>query len=149
ITAMKGVAERLKQISPELEVLDDQAKNLLLQIPNIPHHSVPVGQTEADNVVVRTWGEKPSFSFTPKAHWEIGESLGILDFERGAKIAGTRFTLYRGPAAALERALINFMLEVHTRENGYEEVLPPFLANAASLTGTGQLPKFEADLFKT
>ena len=149
LQAMKRVSERLKQISPELEVLEDQAKNLLLQIPNIPHSSVPVGRTEADNAVVRTWGEQAQFSFAPKAHWELGEALGILDFERGAKIAGARFTLYRGLGAALERALINFMLETHSRENGYEEVLPPFLVNADSLTGTGQLPKFEADLFKT
>ncbi len=149
IAAMKQVAERVKQINPELEVLEDQVRNLLLQIPNLPHESVPVGSSAEDNPVIRTWGEKPQFSFQPKSHWEIGETLGILDFERGAKIAGARFTLYRDAGARMERALINFMLETHGRKNGYEEVLPPFLVNAESLTGTGQLPKFEADLFKT
>jgi seryl-tRNA synthetase len=149
LESMKRVSERLKQLSPELEVLDDQVKNLLLQIPNIPHASVPVGRDETANQVVRSWGEKPSLNFAAKPHWEIGEQLGILDFERGTKITGARFTLYRKAGAQLERALINFMLETHTRENGYEEVLPPFLVNAESLLGTGQLPKFEADLFKT
>ncbi len=149
LAAMKRVADRLKQITPELEVLEDQTRNLLLQIPNIPHPSVPTGKDETANQLIHIWGEKPKFSFEPKPHWDLGEALGILDFERGAKIAGARFTLYRGAGALLERALINFMLEVHTQENGYEEVLPPFLVNAESLTGTGQLPKFEADLFKT
>ncbi|KAB2842122.1 serine--tRNA ligase [bacterium] len=149
LTEMKGVAERLKAIAPESEALEKELEDLLMQIPNLPHASVPVGTGEQDNQVVRSWGEKPKFPFTPRPHWEIGESLGILDFERGAKIAGARFTLYRDQAARLERALINFMLETHTRENGYEEVLPPFLVNAESLRGTGQLPKFEADLFKT
>jgi seryl-tRNA synthetase len=149
LQTMKRVSDRLKQISPELDVLEDQVKNLLLQIPNIPHESVPAGTSEKDNLVVRTGGEKPKFPFAPKPHWELGESLGILDFERGAKITGARFTLYRGLGARLERALINFMLETHTEKNGYEEVLPPFLVNAESLIGTGQLPKFEADLFKT
>jgi len=120
-----------------------------LQIPNLPHASVPVGTSEADNQVVRTWGKKPEFSFAAKPHWEIGEDLGILDFERGTKITGARFTLYRDQGARLERALINFMLDLHTGEHGYEEVLPPFLVNDQSLIGTGQLPKFEADLFKT
>lgn len=146
---MKSVAERLKAIAPETEALERELDDMLMQIPNLPHASVPVGGGEQDNQVVRSWGQRPSFDFTPKAHWEIGESLGVLDFERGAKIAGARFTLYRGAAARLERALINFMLETHTRENGYEEVLPPFMVNSDSLRGTGQLPKFEADLFKT
>jgi seryl-tRNA synthetase len=146
---MKLVADRLKSISPELEVLEDQVKNLLLQIPNIPHSSVPEGKDESANQVVRTWGEKPKFNFPTKSHSDLGEQLGILDFERGAKIAGARFTLYRGAGAKLERALINFMLEIQSQENGYEEVLPPFMVNAESLIGTGQLPKFEADLFKT
>ncbi|MDL1872757.1 serine--tRNA ligase [Deltaproteobacteria bacterium PRO3] len=149
LAEMKGVAERLKAIAPESEALEKELDELLMQIPNLPHASVPVGTGEQDNQVVRSWGEKPKFPFAPKPHWELGETLGILDFERGAKIAGARFTLYRSQAARLERALINFMLETHTRENGYEEVLPPFLVNAESLRGTGQLPKFEADLFKT
>ncbi|MFO1464109.1 MAG: serine--tRNA ligase [bacterium] len=149
LAEMKGVAERLKAIAPEAEALEHEVKELLMQIPNLPHASVPVGSSEQDNQVVRSWGDKPKFEFAPKPHWELGENLGILDFERGAKITGTRFTLYRNQAARLERALINFMLETHTRENGYEEVLPPFLVNAESLRGTGQLPKFEADLFKT
>lgn len=149
LAEMKGVAERLKAIAPESEALEKELDELLMQIPNLPHASVPVGTGEQDNQVVRSWGEKPKFPFAPKPHWELGETLGILDFERGAKIAGARFTLYRNQAARLERALINFMLETHTRENGYEEVLPPFLVNADSLRGTGQLPKFEADLFKT
>ncbi len=147
--SMKRVAERLKSIAPELDLLEDQVKNLLLQMPNLPHSSVPVGSTPEENPVIRSWGEKPKFGFKPKAHWELGEELGILDFARGAKIAGARFTLYRGAGARLERALINLMLETHLAKNGYEEVLPPFLVNAESLTGTGQLPKFEADLFKT
>jgi len=149
LAEMKGVAERLKAIAPESEALEKELDELLMQIPNLPHASVPVGAGEQDNQVVRSWGEMPKFPFAPKPHWELGEGLGILDFERGAKIAGARFTLYRSQAARLERALINFMLETHTRENGYEEVLPPFLVNAESLRGTGQLPKFEADLFKT
>jgi seryl-tRNA synthetase len=146
---MKAVSERLKAIAPETEAIEEQLSNLLLEIPNLPHESVPVGRGEADNPTVRTWGAKPKFDFEPKPHWEIGEALGILDFERGAKIAGSRFTLYRKAGALMERALINFMLEVQTRENGYEEVLPPFMVNAESLRGTGQLPKFAADLFKT
>jgi seryl-tRNA synthetase len=149
ISKMKSVADRLKEISPELELLEKDLETILLQIPNLPHSSVPIGTSEADNQVIRTWGERPKFNFQPKPHWEIGENLGILDFERGTKITGARFTLYRGLGARLERSLINFMLEVQTQENGYEEVLPPFLVNAQSLTGTGQLPKFEEDLFKT
>ncbi|HKY64066.1 MAG TPA: serine--tRNA ligase [bacterium] len=146
---MKQVAEKVKAIAPRMEELEKEFTEFLMQVPNLPHDSVPVGADESANKVVRSWGEKPRFSFEPKPHWEIGEKLGILDFERGAKITGARFTLYRGGAATLERALINFMLETHTLEHGYEEVLPPFLVNAASLRGTGQLPKFEADLFKT
>jgi len=117
-------------------------------IPNIPHESVVYGTGEEDNPVVRTWGEKPVFDFEPKPHWDIGEDLNILDFVRGAKIAGARFTLYRGMGARLERALINFMLDLHTTEHGYTEVLTPFMVNSQSMTGTGQLPKFKEDLFK-
>jgi len=146
---MKSVSERLKQIAPETEKLEETLQDLLLEIPNLPHSSVPIGQSEEENQEIRTWGEIPKFEFEAQHHWDLGEALGILDFERGAKIAGSRFTLYRGAGARLERALINFMLEVQTKERGYEEVLPPFLVNAKSLLGTGQLPKFEEDLFKT
>ncbi len=146
---MKNVSSRLKEIAPELENLEQQIEASLLEIPNLPHASVPVGHDESQNKVVRTWGTPTSFSFTPKPHWELGEQLGILDFERGTKITGARFTLYRNQGARLERALIQLMLETHTQHHGYEEVLPPFLVNAQSLLGTGQLPKFESDLFKT
>jgi len=117
-------------------------------VPNIPHESVPVGKSADDNVVVRTWGEPPALDFEPKAHWDLGPDLGILDFDRAAKITGARFAVYYGMGAKLERALINFMLDTHTREHGYTEVLPPFLVNSTSLYGTGQLPKFADDLFK-
>ncbi len=117
-------------------------------IPNLPHESVPVGKSATDNVEVRRWGAPPEFTFEPKPHWDLGPELGILDFERAAKITGARFAVYMGYGAKLERALINFMLDVHTKEHGYTEVLPPFVINSASLFGTGQLPKFEADLFK-
>ncbi|MCB1213846.1 MAG: serine--tRNA ligase [Deltaproteobacteria bacterium] len=146
---MKSLAERLKEIQPESEEVHLQLHHLLMQIPNVPHPSVPVGEEESANQLIREWGSKSSFSFKAKAHWDLGEDLGILDFERGAKLSGARFTLYRGLGARLERALINFMLEVQGQENGYEEVLPPFLVHAKALEGTGQLPKFEADLFKT
>lgn len=146
---MKKVSARLKAIAPENEEVESKLKELLLEIPNLPHPSVPIGNDEAQNQVVRTWGEKPKFDFEPKAHYELGEALGILDFERAVKISGSRFALLRGAGARLERALINFMLKVQTQEHGYEEVLPPFLVHEDSLFGTGQLPKFEADLFKT
>ncbi len=123
-------------------------RDFLLNLPNIPHASVPVGATSDDNPVVQTWGEPPRFDFDPQAHWEIGENLGILDFERAAKITGARFALLKGAGALLERALINFMLDLHTKKHGYLEVLPPFMTNEESMTGTGQLPKFEEDLFK-
>ena len=121
---------------------------MLAGVPNTPHASVPTGKSADDNVEVRRWGTPPEFSFTPKAHWDLGPELGILDFERAAKITGARFAVYWGLGAKLERALINFMLDVHTQHHGYTEVLPPFMANTASFYGTGQLPKFEADLFK-
>lgn len=146
---MQDVAQKVKDLNQKQSEVEEQLKAQLLQFPNIPHESVPVGQDEEDNKETHKWGEKPSFNFKPKEHWELGESLGYLDFERGAKIAGARFTLYRGPIAKLERALIQFMLDTHTEEHGYEEVLPPFLVNSNSLLGTGQLPKFAEDLFKT
>lgn len=149
MTDMQAAAARIKEIQPELTGLEAEVESFLLTIPNIPHDSVPAGKDSADNVEVRAWGKKPEFDFKPKEHWELGETLGVLDFERGTKIAKSRFTLYKGAAAQLERALINFMLDTHTRQNGYTEVIPPMLVNAESMTGTGQLPKFEADLFKT
>ena len=131
-----------------MEEADARLRAILLNIPNLPDDSVPVGKSEDDNVEVRRWGTPPQFDFTPKPHWELGEELGILDLERAAKLTGARFAVYWDLGARLERALMNFMLDLHTREHGYTEVLPPFLVNADSMYGTGQLPKFEADLFK-
>jgi len=149
LSQMKIVSDRIKEISADVADVESSLNEILLQIPNKPHASVPQGKEASANPEIRKWGTPPQFSFKPKEHWELGESLGILDFERATKMTGARFTLYRGMAAALERALINFMLDLHTKNHGYTEVLPPFLVNAQSLTGTGQLPKFEADLFKT
>ena len=148
ILEMREVSQRIKVLDEELKGIEDELSGLLMTIPNLPHESVPVGADESANVEVSVWGERPSFGFTPKPHWEIGESLGILDFERGAKLTGARFTLYRGMGAKLERALINFMLDLHTSQHGYEEMLPPFIVNRDSMTGTGQLPKFADDLFR-
>ena len=147
--AVKGLSKEIKDLEERLRAIDEVFNNLMLSIPNIPHDSVPDGLSEEDNVVVREWGEKPEFSFEPKPHWEIAEKLGILDFKRGANLAGSRFTVYFKGAALLERALINFMLDVHTKEHGYVEVIPPFLVNRKTMTGTGQLPKFEEDLYRT
>lgn len=149
ISEMQAIAKRVKEINPELAQIETEVENFLMQIPNIPHASVPLGKGSDDNVVVRSWGEKPKLDFQAKEHWDLGEKLDILDFERGVKITGARFTLSKGAGAKLERALINFMLDTHTQEHGYTETLPPFLVNAESMTGTGQLPKFEEDLFKT
>jgi seryl-tRNA synthetase len=140
--------QRIKQMSVELESIEGRRARQLLTIPNIPHASVPAGKSSADNVEVRRHGTPRAFAFTPQAHWDLGPALGIIDFERGTKIAGARFTALVGSGARLARALINFMLDLHTREHGYTEVEPPFMANSAALTGTGNLPKFEADLFK-
>ena len=152
ISALQAVsrerAQRIKEASGELEAIEEQRQRHLLVIPNIPHASVPVGKSAADNVEVRRQGTPHVFAFTPQPHWDLGTALGIVDFERGTKIAGARFTALVGAGARLARALINFMLDLHTREHGYTEVEPPFMANSASLTGTGNLPKFEADLFK-
>lgn len=149
IASMQEAASRIKELQPELTKIEDELKAFLLEIPNIPHASVPRGKTSEDNKEIRIWGKKPSFSFKALEHFDIGEKLGILDFDRAAKISGARFTICKGQGALLERALINFMLDVATRENGYTEIFPPFLVNAKSMMGTGQLPKFEADLFKT
>ena len=148
ILEMRDVSNQIKAFDERLKQEDEELQNLLLTVPNMPHSSTPQGRSEADNVVVRTWGTPPSFHFEPKAHWEIGEQLGILDFERAAKITGARFALYKGAGARLERALTSFMLDLHTGEHGYTEVLPPFMVNRASMTATGQLPKFEEDLFR-
>lgn len=144
----KTVGAQIKQREETVKNLDAALRGILDSIPNIPHESVPAGKDESANVEISRWGAPRDFVFAPKPHWDIGVDLGILDFERAAKIAGARFAVYRGAGAKLERALINFMLDVHTREHGYSEILPPFLANSKSLYGTGQLPKFSGDLFK-
>ena len=148
IAGMKDVASAIKDMEKELPRFVEELNQLIMVIPNIPHESVVMGKDENDNPVIRTWGTVREMDFEPLPHWEIGERLGILDFARAAKIAGARFALYRGFGAKLERALINFMLDIHTQEHGYTEVIPPFMVNSASMTGTGQLPKFEEDLFK-
>jgi len=148
IAEMKQVSSVIKGKEKELPQCVEELNRLLMVIPNMPHESVPVGKDENDNPVIRTWGEIRETDFEPLPHWDVGENLGILDFSRAAKIAGSRFALYWGLGAKLERALINFMLDIHTSEHGYTEVLPPFMVNAASMTGTGQLPKFKEDLFK-
>ena len=148
IAQMKDVSSEIKEKEKELSRFLEELDQLLMVMPNIPHESVPIGKDENDNPVVRSWGEIPKMDFEALPHWEIGERLGILDFARAAKIAGARFALYRGLGARLERALISFMLDVHTKEHGYTEILPPFMVNATAMTGTGQLPKFKEDLFK-
>jgi len=145
---MKEVSARIKEMEADLPEIERKMEEILLSIPNLPHPSVPEGEGEQDNRTVRSWGTPPSFSFPVRDHVDLGTALSILDFDRAAKIAGARFCLMRGAGARLERALINFMLDIHTREHGYTEVLPPFLANSASFLGTGQLPKFGEDLFK-
>jgi seryl-tRNA synthetase len=145
---MRAIGEEIAGLDEQVKTLDEQFRELLSGIPNVPHESVPAGRDADENVEVRRCGEPPRFDFEPKAHWDLGPQLGILDFERAAKITGARFALYWDMGAKLERALINFMLDVHSREHGYTEVLPPFLANSDSLFGTGQLPKFKEDLFK-
>jgi len=145
---VRVIAEQIGALDDQIRMLDDSFKELMAGFPNLPHESVPVGTSADDNVEVRRWGTPPAFDFEPKAHWDLGPDLGILDLERAAKITGARFAVYWDVGAKLERALINFMLDVHTRHHDYKEVLPPFLINSASLYGTGQLPKFAADLFK-
>ena len=145
---LRVLSQQIKEDEKRLSVVEDELSALLLTVPNLPDPSVPVGTSEADNVVVRTWGEAPRFPFTPRQHFEIGEKLGMLDFERAAKVSGSRFVFYRGALARLERALVTFMVDVHTAR-GYTELLPPYLVNRAAMTTTGQLPKFEQDAFKT
>jgi seryl-tRNA synthetase len=146
--ANKARSQKIKQLEIELEGVEGQRNRLMTGLPNLPHASVPVGKSAADNVVVRTWGEPRQFDFEPLAHWDLGPQLGIIDFERATKIARARFAVLMGAGAQLERALINFMLSLHSTEHGYTEIEPPFLVNSATLFGTGQLPKFETDLFK-
>jgi seryl-tRNA synthetase len=152
VAAVMDQTRELKQETEELERsaarAEEQMRDLLVRIPNLTQDSVPLGKSEAENVEVSRWGQQPAFDFAPKPHWDLGEALGILDFARAAKISGARFAVYWGRGARLERALANFMIDVHTREHGYLEVLPPFLVNSKSLFGTGQLPKFAEDLFK-
>jgi len=148
IAEMKQVSERIKTADERIAQLDSTQRAFLLTIPNVPHFSVPVGHSAAENVEVRRWGTPPRFDFPPKPHWEVGERAGILDLSAATKITGARFAVYKSWGARLERALANFFLDVHTREHGYTEILPPFLVNSASLLAAGQLPKFAADLFK-
>ncbi len=145
---VRALGERIAVLDQQVRAIEEEFRTLLAGIPNLPHESVPVGRSADDNVEIRRWGTPPEFDFAPEAHWDLGQKLGILDLERAAKVTGARFAVYWGLGARLERALINFMLDVHTREHGYTEVLPPFLVNSASLFGTGQLPKFAEDLFK-
>jgi len=147
LAKMKEVGEEVKRNDVRIAELDDQLAQFMLTVPNIPHSTVPVGKGAADNLEVRRWGAAPKFDFAPRPHWELGEGAGILDLEAGVKIAGARFAVYKGLGARLERAIANFFLDVHTREHGYTEILPPFIVNTASLTGVGQLPKFAADMF--
>ncbi len=148
IAKMGEVSAKIKEYDESLKATEEELGAFVMIIPNVQHESVPVGSNPEDNAVVRTWGEIPFFNFEPKQHFDLGENLNILDFARGAKITGARFTLYRGAAAQLERAITNFMLDLHTSEHGYTEVFTPFMVNAESMTGTGQLPKFKEDLFK-
>ncbi|SDO64364.1 seryl-tRNA synthetase [Paenibacillus sp. yr247] len=148
IQEMKVVGDRIKELDDEIRVLDESLQQILLSIPNMPHESVPVGRTEEENVELRRVGEIPQFDYEVKPHWEVAQELGILDFEAAAKVTGSRFVFYKGLGARLERALINFMMDLHSDEHGYEEMLPPYIVNRESLTGTGQLPKFEEDVFK-
>ncbi|MDR2161865.1 MAG: serine--tRNA ligase [Desulfovibrio sp.] len=148
VDRMSGVNNSIRELSRDLEEAEAGLEAWMLQLPNIPHESVPPGRDERDNPVLHSWGTPPVFSFPPKEHWELAAGLGGLDFDRGAKLAGSRFTLYLGWAARLERALVNFFLDVQTREHGYREILPPLMVNARTMTGTGNLPKFAEDLFK-
>jgi len=147
LARMKEVSEQIKSDDERIAELDEKLRLFMLTVPNIPHASVPRGTSSADNVVVRAWGAAPQFDFTPRPHWEVGESAGILDFGSAIKMSGARFAVYKGLGARLERAIANFFLDIHTREHGYTEILPPFIVNTAALTGVGQLPKFAAEMF--
>ena len=145
---MKELSNEIKELDTKVSEIDDELRNFMLRIPNIPNESVPVGTDDSENVEVRRWGEPRKFDFEQKAHWDIGTDLDILDFDRGAKVAGTRFTVYKGLGARLERSVIQYFLNTHTEQSGYTEIFPPYMVNRASMTGTGQLPKFEEDAFK-
>ncbi|NBJ69773.1 MULTISPECIES: serine--tRNA ligase [Clostridia] len=148
INEMREVGDKIAVLDSELKQVNAQLEQIMLSIPNIPHESVPIGEDEEDNVAVRSWGEKTRFSYEPKPHWDVATDLGIVDFERAGKVTGSRFVFYKGLGARLERALWNMMLDFHVDEHGYEEMLPPQIVNRASMTGTGQLPKFAEDAFK-
>ncbi len=149
IAEMRQLSQRIKELEPTIKDIDERLEQLLLLVPNIPNESVPEGKDETENVVVRSWGEPKSFDFEPCPHWEIGERLGIMDFERAAKISGARFGLLKGLGARLERAIVSFMLDMHTTEHGYTEIYPPYLVRRECMVGTGQLPKFEEDAYRT
>ena len=144
---MKALAEQIKELDLQVTQIEEDIKNALLNVPNTPNPSVPVGKDDTENVEIRRWGDPPIFDFEEKAHWDVGTGLDVLDFERASKIAGARFTVYKGLGARLERSVINFMLNLHTEEHGFTEILPPFMVNRDAMTGTGQLPKFEEDMF--
>ncbi|KPU27534.1 seryl-tRNA synthetase [Caloranaerobacter sp. TR13] len=148
LNEMKELSQKIKDIDVLVKEIDNQLREALLRIPNTPHPDIPVGDSDEDNVEVRRWGTPTKFEFDPKAHWDIGADLDILDFERASKITGSRFALFKGYGAMLERALINFMINLHTKEHGFTEIMPPFMVNRDSMTGTGQLPKFEEDAFR-
>ncbi|MCT4606604.1 MAG: serine--tRNA ligase [Marinisporobacter sp.] len=147
LAEMKELSSKIKELDEDVKNIEEEIKDILLRIPNTPQEHIPVGNSDEDNVEVKKWGEPTKFDFEYKAHWDVGADLGILDFERAGKITGTRFTVYKGMGARLERAVINFMLDLHTTEHGFTEILPPFMVNRDSMTGTGQLPKFEDDMF--
>ena len=148
VVEMRELSRQIKSRDEEIRLVEEEMQTFLMHIPNLPHESVPVGGSEGDNAIARVWGEPREFSFEPKAHWDVGEALDIVDFERGGKVTGARFSFYKGMGARLERALVSFMLDLHTSEHGYVEVFPPFMVNSDSMTGTGQLPKFSEDMFK-
>lgn len=148
IAEMKRVSQKVKELHESAQVHKDEVDEILINIPNIPHITTPLGDSEADNTEVKRWGDMPTFDFEPKPHWELAEALDIIDFKRGAKVAGSNFVLFKGLGAKLERALINFMLDLHVSQHGYTEVSPPFVANRPTMTGTGQLPKFEEDMYR-
>jgi len=148
ITEMKNISQKIKEFNNQAQSLKAEIDKTLMEIPNIPHETTPIGSSESDNPEIKRWGKQPNFDFEPKPHWEIAEALDIVDFRRGSKIAGNNFLLYKGIGAKLERALINFMLDLHTNQHGYTEISPPFVANRPTMTGTGQLPKFESDMYR-
>jgi len=148
IAEMKNISQKIKEFNNQAQSLKAEIDKTLMEIPNIPHETTPIGSSESDNPEIKRWGKQPNFDFEPKPHWEIAEALDIVDFRRGSKIAGNNFLLYKGIGAKLERALINFMLDLHTNKHGYTEISPPFVANRPTMTGTGQLPKFESDMYR-